>query len=84
MRAEQFRRYGPVDTRECFGRRNCNVNLDDLWWDRPDLGYEPQQARVVPRSVQVDETKKKREEDVLSGEGCTVRVKVAPEVALFM
>ena len=56
---------------------NCNVYLDDLRWDRPDLDCEPQQARGIPRNLQLDET-------VMScpGEGCTVRVKVAPEVAL--
>src|SRR4029077_15862491 len=32
----------------CFGRRKCNVNLDDLRWDRPDLDCEPQQARDIP------------------------------------
>ena len=38
----------PLDTPGCFGRRNCNVNLDDLRWDRPDLDCEPQQARDIP------------------------------------
>jgi hypothetical protein len=28
----------------CVGRRNCNVNLDDLDQDRPDLNCEPLQA----------------------------------------
>ena len=28
----------------CSGRRNCNVNLDELRGDRPDLDCEPQQA----------------------------------------
>jgi hypothetical protein len=41
VRAEKFRRYGPVDTPGCEGRRNCNVNLDDLLRDRPDLGANP-------------------------------------------
>ena len=51
------------------GRRNCNVNLDDLSWDRPDLDCEPQQARGIPRNLQLDETKMK---DCVScpGEGC--------------
>jgi hypothetical protein len=31
----------------CSGRRNCNVNLDDLRGDRPDLHCEPQQARAT-------------------------------------
>ena len=34
----------------------CNVNLDDLRWDRPDLGCEPQQARGIPRNLRLDET----------------------------
>jgi hypothetical protein len=38
----------PLDALGCFGRRNCNVNLDDLDWDRPDLGCEPQRARGIP------------------------------------
>ncbi len=40
----------PLDMPGCFGRRNCNVNLDDLRWDRPDLDLdcEPQQARDIP------------------------------------
>jgi len=38
----------PLDMPGCFGRRNCNVNLDDLRWDRPDLDCEPQQARDIP------------------------------------
>ena len=37
-------------------RRNCKVNLDDLDWDRPDLDCEPQQARGIPRNLQLDET----------------------------
>jgi hypothetical protein len=40
----------------CCGRRNSNVNLDDLRWDRPDIDCEPQQARGIPRNLQVDET----------------------------
>ena len=46
----------------CSGRRNCNVLLDDLHWDRPDLNCEPQQARGIPRNLQLDET-----DDVLFG-----------------
>ncbi len=40
----------PLDMPGCFGRRKCNVNLDDLRWDRPDLDLdcEPQQARDIP------------------------------------
>ena len=41
-----------------IGRRNCNVNLDELRWDRPDLGCEPQQARGITRNLQLDETDK--------------------------
>ena len=40
----------------CSGLRNCNVNPDDLRPDRPDLGWEPQQARGIPRNFQLDET----------------------------
>ena len=36
--------------------RNCNVKLDDLHWDRPDLDCEPQQARGIPRNLRLDET----------------------------
>ena len=32
----------------CSGRRNCNVNLDELRGDRPDLDCEPQQAGASP------------------------------------
>ena len=64
----------------CAGRRNCDVNLDDLDQDRPDLNCEPLQAPGTARNLQLDETKGVV---VCSGEGCTVRVKVAPEVALF-
>jgi hypothetical protein len=46
----------PLDTPGCAGRRNCNVNLDDRRWDRPDLNCEPQQARDIPRNLQLDET----------------------------
>jgi hypothetical protein len=46
----------PLDMPGCFGRRNCNVNLDDLRWDRPDLDCEPQQARDIPRNLRLDET----------------------------
>ena len=60
-------RRGWRDTPGCFGRRNCNVNLDDLRWDRPDLDCEPQQARGIPRNLQLDETVS----------SCPVRVKAA-------
>jgi hypothetical protein len=30
----------------CAGRRNCNVNLDDLDRDRPDLNCEPEGWRI--------------------------------------
>jgi hypothetical protein len=46
----------PLDMPGYFGRRNCNVNLDDLRWDRPDLDCEPQQARGIPRNLRLDET----------------------------
>ena len=32
------------------------MNVDDLDWDRPDLICEPQQARGIPRNLQLDET----------------------------
>ena len=50
----------------CSGRRNCNVKLDELRGDRPDLDCEPQQAGGIPRNLQLDET-----ENI-----CPVRVKV--------
>jgi hypothetical protein len=34
----------------CAGRRNCNVNLDDLDRDRPDLNCEPLQAPGTARN----------------------------------
>src|SRR5258705_5103854 len=37
-----------LDPPGCAGRRNCNVNLDNRRWDRPDLDCEPQQARGIP------------------------------------
>jgi hypothetical protein len=40
----------------CSGCRNCNVNLDELRGDRPDLDCEPQQAGGIPRNLQLDET----------------------------
>ena len=43
-------------TRPDGGRRNCKVNPDDLRRDRPDLHCEPQQARAMPRNLQLDET----------------------------
>jgi hypothetical protein len=51
-----------LDAPGCFGRRNCNVDLDDLRWDRPDIDYEPQPARGIPRNLQLDET-------IVMGEG---------------
>jgi hypothetical protein len=46
----------PLDTPGCAGRRNCNVNLDDVRWDRPDLDCEFEQARGIRRDLQLDET----------------------------
>ena len=40
----------------CSGRRNCNVNLDELRGDRPDLDCEPEQAGDIPPNLQLDET----------------------------
>jgi hypothetical protein len=66
VRAEPFRRYTPLETCAaccsrttrlgCAGRRNCNVNLDDLRGDRPEIDCEPQQARGIPCNLQPDET----------------------------
>jgi hypothetical protein len=33
-----------------------DVNLDNRRWDRPDQDCELQQARDIPRNLQVDET----------------------------
>jgi hypothetical protein len=38
------------------GRGNCNVNLDQLRWDRLDLGCEPLQARGIRCDLQLDAT----------------------------
>src|SRR6476660_4855911 len=46
----------PLDPPGCADRRNCNVNLDDRRWARPDLDCELQQARGIPRNLQLDET----------------------------
>jgi hypothetical protein len=46
----------PLDTPGYARRRKCKVNLDDLDWDRPDILRESQQARGVPRNLQLDET----------------------------
>ena len=40
----------------CCGRRNCEVNLNTCAGIRSDLNCEPQQARGIPRNLQVDET----------------------------
>ena len=47
----------PLDPPGCADRRTCNVNLDDLRWDRPDLDCEFEQARGIRRNLQLDETK---------------------------
>src|SRR4029078_7490547 len=62
-------------SRRTVRHRNCNVKLDDLDWDRPDLDCELQQARGIPRNLRLDETAV-----VLScpGESCTIREKVDP------
>src|SRR5258705_12575011 len=46
----------PLDPPGCADRRNCNVNLDNLRRGRSDLHCEPQQVRVFPRNLQLDET----------------------------
>jgi hypothetical protein len=58
----------PLDPPGCADRLNCNLNVDDLRWDRPDLDCEFEQARGIRRNLQLDETK---------GYGGPVRVKVA-------
>jgi hypothetical protein len=68
----------------CSGRRNCNVNLDELRGDRPDLDCEPQQAGGIPRNLQLDETvvsvlygRRLRRPDLGCDGCCDVRSKVA-------
>ena len=46
----------PLDPPGCADRRTCNVDLDDLRWDRPDLDCEFEQARGIRRNLQLDET----------------------------
>jgi hypothetical protein len=36
--------------------RNCNVKLDDLDWDRPDIDCELQQETGTARNLRLDET----------------------------
>jgi hypothetical protein len=45
-----------LDPPGCADHRNCNVNLDDPHWDRPDQDCELQQAPGIPRNLQLDET----------------------------
>ena len=47
----------PLDTPGCVGRRNGNVNLDELRWDRSGQDCEPPQARGIPRNLQLGETR---------------------------
>lgn len=58
----------PLDPPGCADRLNCNVNLDDLRWDRPGLDCEFEQARGIRRNLQLDETMVSR-----TSEGCDVR-----------
>ena len=46
----------PLDTPDAPVAENCNVNLDDLDQDRPDLNCEPLQAPGTARNLQLDET----------------------------
>jgi len=66
----------PLDPPGCADRRTCNVNLDDLRWDRPDLDCEFEQARGIRRNLQLDETVAA---GVVSKDGgcCPVQVKAA-------
>ena len=59
----------PLDPPGCADRRTCNVNLDDLRWDRPDLDCEFEQARGIRRNLQLDETGAAWRCGVRSGEG---------------
>jgi hypothetical protein len=74
----------PLDPPGCAGRRNCNVNLDDLDQDRPDLNCEPLQAPGTARNLQLDETglvmmvvalfgSRLRSSGLVCGRGCGVR-----------
>jgi hypothetical protein len=47
----------PLDPPGCADRRTCNVNLDNLRCDRPDLNCEPQQTLGIARNLQLDETR---------------------------
>ena len=53
-------------TRHPVRHRNCNVKLDDLDWDRPDIDCELQQETGTARNLRLDET-----------ESCPVRVQAA-------
>ena len=50
--------------------RNCNVKLDDLDWDRPDIDCELQQETGTPRNLRLDET------DVMAGGAAAAAVVV--------
>ena len=54
--AEHLLRVAAARHAGCSGRRNCNVNLDELRGDRPELDCEPLQAGGIPRNLQLDET----------------------------
>jgi hypothetical protein len=61
------REFGTTSPGEGPRQRNCNVNLDDLDWDRPDMDCEPQHARGIPHHLQLDETTAlNRKRDVLN------------------
>ena len=45
----------PLVAPGCSGRRKCNVDLNNLRQDRPDLNCEPQQALRITRNLQLDE-----------------------------
>src|ERR1700758_1666880 len=61
------------------GRRNRNVNLDELRWFRPDLDCEPLQAQGILRNLQLDETmcvvssRTLRSPDLLCERSCEVQ-----------
>ena len=67
----------PLDPPGCAGRRNCNVNLDDRRWDRPDPDCELQQETGTARNLRLDETvassRSLRIPDLLCERSCEVQ-----------
>ena len=67
----------PVDTPGCCGRRNCKVNVDNLRRGCPDLSCERQQARGIPRNLQLDETRSRAGPQVIDWTLATAADRVA-------